>query len=61
MRISGSLLTLLESFLQNRFHKVLLNGQASDWLPVEPRVLQESIVDTLFFLIYINDLSDNLS
>lgn len=61
MRISGLLLTLLESFLQNRFHKVLLNGQASDWLPVEPRVLQESIVDTLFFLIYINDLSDNLS
>lgn len=61
MRISGSLLTLLESFLQNRFHKVLLNGQASDWLPAEPRVLQGSIVDTLFFLIYINDLSDNLS
>ena len=58
--VSHSLLSLLESFLSNRFQRVLPNGEASEWLPVKVGVPQDSILDPLFFLIYINDLSDDL-
>ena len=58
--VSDSLLSLTESFLSIRFQRVLLNGQTSEWLPAKTGVTQGSILGPLFFLIYINDLSDNL-
>ena len=39
----------------------MLNGQSSTWLPVIVGNLQGSILGSLFFLIYVNDLSKNLS
>ena len=61
MGISGPLLKSIERFLSNRYQRVLLNGQPSRWLPIIAGVPQGSILGPLFILIYINDLSKNLS
>ena len=54
-------LELIQNFLSHRFQKVVLNGQSSTWLPVTALVPQGSILGHLLFLVYINDLINNLS
>ena len=53
-------LVLLCSFLSNRHQRVVLNGQESDWCLIQAGVPQGSILGPLFFLIYINDLPNEL-
>ena len=59
--ISSLPLKCIESFLSNRFQRVLLNTQSSSWSPVLGGMLQRSILGPLLFLVYINDLSKYLS
>ena len=47
--ISGSLLKLIQNYLDNQFQRVLLNGQTSEWKPVKAGVPQGSIPDHYFF------------
>ena len=58
--ISGRLLLLIESFLANRKQRTVLNGKLSKWGSITAGVPQGSILGPLFFLIYINDLTDGL-
>ena len=58
--ITGKLLKLMQSFLSNRFQRVVLNGQYSDWKNISAGVPQGSILGPLLFLIYINDLPNEL-
>ena len=51
---------LIQSFLNNRHQRVRLNGQSSKWYLVEAGVPQDSIFDPLFFIVYINDLRQDL-
>ena len=54
--ISGSLLSWFNSYLADRYQRVVLDGVHSDWLPITSGVPQDSILGPLLFLVYVNDL-----
>ena len=60
--ISGNLLNLFRSFLNDKYQRVVINnGQHSDWAPILAGGPQRSILGPLLFPIYINDFPDKLN
>ena len=60
MGISGDIFNFLRSFLSNRYQRILRNGQSSGWEKIIAGVPQCSILGSLLFLVYINDLPNNI-
>ena len=58
--ISDQTFGLISSFLINRQLQVVLDGKSSQEYPVNVGVVQGSILGHTFFLLYINDLPDNV-
>jgi hypothetical protein len=59
--ITGVASKLMESYVRNRYQRVVINNYSSTWKEVQHGDPQGSVLGPLLFLIYINDLSKSIS
>ena len=59
--IGYGIIDWIENWLTDRRHRVLVDGEVSNWKSVMSGVPQESVFGLLLFLIYIHYLDDNIT
>ena len=59
--IGGKVLSWITEWLTNRKQRVILNGEKSNWSNVKSGVPQGSVLGSILFLIYIDDIDDKVT
>ena len=58
--IRGDLLLWFRNWLTNRKQRVIIRGTCSEWSPVISGTPQGTILGPILFLLYVNDITDNV-
>ena len=59
--IRGKMLNWISEFIRGRSQEVIVNGAKSETAPVLSGIPQGTVLGPVFFVIYINDILENLS
>ena len=59
--VRGPLLQWISSWLTERYQRVMVDGESSSATPVKSGVPQGTVLGPLMFLVYINDINENIT